>query len=167
MHFPLSVLVSISKARLTLSVKWGNHHIRGKLFVLSPNEVAEPQMNATCQITIVDTPISEFVGEAVKGNYLQNLFSGGSYILTLQNWAVRQGWATTKDAVIFTRRVCDKKKFVLKEWRNVDPSYFIATHMDGYFTREGISLILLDLSFAETKNEPWHTFPWHSIPLSS
>jgi hypothetical protein len=90
--------------------------------------VAEPQMNKTWQRLIVDTPLSYFVGEAVVGNCLQNFCHGGRCMMRLQNWAIKQGWATTKDVVIFTRRVCNKKKFVLQAWRNNEPSYFIATH---------------------------------------
>jgi hypothetical protein len=48
--------------------------------------------------------------------------------------------------------VCNKKKFVLQEWRDVEPNYFIGTNMDGNVAREGISLIPRDLSFTDTKN---------------
>jgi hypothetical protein len=73
-----------------LSVKWGNHNREGRLFVLSPSEVAEPQMNTTCQTLIVDTPLSDCVGEEVMGKYRQNLFNGGSCIVRLLNWAIKQ-----------------------------------------------------------------------------
>jgi hypothetical protein len=134
-----------------LSVKWGNHHLEGQLFVFSPSEDEDPQRNR-CRAPIVDTPISGFVGEATFGNYLHDFFNGDSCMMRLQNWAIKQGWATTKDVVLFTRRVCNKKKFVLQEWRKVEPSYFIATNMDGNVTREGISLIPQDLTVTETKN---------------
>jgi hypothetical protein len=68
-----------------LSVKWCNHHLEGQLFVFSPSEVAEPQTNTTCQKRIVDTPLSDFVGTAVMGNYLQNFYNVGSCMLRLQN----------------------------------------------------------------------------------
>jgi hypothetical protein len=71
-------------------------------------------MNTTWQRLIVDTPLSDFVGESVMGNYLQHFFKGGGCMLRLQNWAIKQLWTTTKDAVLFTRRVCNKKKFVLQ-----------------------------------------------------
>jgi hypothetical protein len=121
-----------------LSVKWGNHHLEGQIYFSKPSEVTEPKMNSTYQIRIVDTPLSDFIGEAVMGNYLQNFFNGGSCILRLQNWAINQGWATTKDFVLFIHRVCNKNNFVLQEWKKVQPGYFISTNMDGNVTREGI-----------------------------
>jgi hypothetical protein len=82
--------------------------------VLSPSEVAEPQMNTSCQRLIVDTPLSEIVGEAIMVNSLQHFFNGCSCMLKLQNWAIRQEWATTKDLVLLTRLVCNKNKFFKK-----------------------------------------------------
>jgi hypothetical protein len=57
-----------------LSVKWCNHHLEGQIYFFKPSEVTEPKMNSTYQIRIVDTPLSDFIGEAVMGNYLQNFF---------------------------------------------------------------------------------------------
>jgi hypothetical protein len=48
--------------------------------------------------------------------------------------------------------VCNKKKSVLQEWRNVEQRYFIATNMDGNVICGGISLIPPDMCFTETKN---------------
>jgi hypothetical protein len=66
-----------------LSVKWGNQHLEGQMFVFKPSEVAEPKMNPTYQIRIVDTPLSEFVGKSFMENYLQNFFNGVSCMLRL------------------------------------------------------------------------------------
>jgi hypothetical protein len=73
-------------------------------------------------------------------------------MLMLQNWSIKQGWATAKDVVLFTHHVCNNKKFVLQEWRKVEPSYFIATNTDGNVTCEGIFLILKYIYFTETNN---------------
>jgi hypothetical protein len=63
--------------------------------------------------------------------------------------------------------VCNKKKFVLQEWSNVETSYFIATNMDGNVTREGIYLIPQHLSFTETKNyENHHVTTLELHPIS-
>jgi hypothetical protein len=132
LHCSAAHIIEISAP---LIVKWGNHHLEGqKLFVFKPSEVAEPKMNSTCQRLIVDTPLSDFVGETVIGNDLQNFFNGGSCMLRLKNWAIKEVWNTTKDVFLFTHRVCNNKNFVLREWKKVEPSYAIATNMGGNVT---------------------------------